>query len=95
MRNYRDIIIRPIVSEKSYEQIEQNRYTFEVHPDSEKVEIRRAVEELFKVKVLRVNTMNIKGKPKRLGRFQGYRSSWKKAIVTLQKGDRIEFFESM
>lgn len=95
MRNYRDIIIRPIVSEKSYEQIEQNRYTFEVHPDSEKVEIRRAVEELFKVKVLRVNTMNIKGKPKRLGRFQGYRSSWKKAIVTLKKGDRIEFFESM
>lgn len=95
MKSARDIIIRPIVSEKSYELIEHNRYTFQVHPDAEKIEIRKAIEELFNVTVLRVNTMTMKGKPKRLGRFPGYRPGWKKAIVTLSRGDRIEFFESM
>lgn len=95
MKSAKDIIIKPIVSEKTYDLIEHNRYTFKVHLDAEKIEIRKAIEEMFGVKVLRVNTMNMKGKPKRLGRFEGRRSNWKKAIVTLRDGDRIEFFESM
>ncbi|MDI6800072.1 MAG: 50S ribosomal protein L23 [Actinomycetota bacterium] len=87
------IIIKPIVSEKSYELIEQGKYTFEVHPDARKIEIKKAVEEMFKVNVTKVNTMSVKGKLKRQGRTSGRRKDIKKAIVTLKKGDKIEFFE--
>ena len=88
-----DIIIRPIVTEKSSSLMEFNKYTFEVHKDANKIQIRKAVEEIFKVNVLSVNTMNVKGKPKRMGAFQGRTRSWKKAIVALPEGQRIEFFE--
>lgn len=88
-----DIIIRPIITEKSSSLMELNKYTFEVHKSANKIQIRKAVEEVFKVKVLSVNTMNVKGKPKRMGMNRGYTRSWKKAIVALPEGQRIEFFE--
>lgn len=88
-----DIIIRPIITEKSSSLMELNKYTFEVHRSANKIQIRKAVEEIFKVKVLSVNTMNVKGKPKRMGAYKGYSRSWKKAIVALPEGQRIEFFE--
>jgi large subunit ribosomal protein L23 len=88
----RQIIIRPIISEKSYQMIEQNKYTFEVHVTATKPHVRAAVEEIFKVRVIGVNTMNIKPKPKRRGFHQGLTKHWKKAVVELKPGDRIEFF---
>ncbi|ACZ19414.1 50S ribosomal protein L23 [Thermanaerovibrio acidaminovorans] len=88
-----DVILRPVITEKSSRLMENNQYTFEVHRDANKIQIRKAVEEIFKVKVLRVNTINVKSKPKRLGAFLGRSRSWKKAIVTLAPGERIEFFE--
>ncbi|MDR1470051.1 MAG: 50S ribosomal protein L23 [Spirochaetaceae bacterium] len=88
-----DIIIRPIVTEKSSALMEQNKYTFEVHKSANKIQIRQAVEQVFKVKVLSVNTMNVSAKPKRMGAFLGKTRSWKKAVVTLPEGQRIEFFE--
>ncbi|MBI4743421.1 MAG: 50S ribosomal protein L23 [Actinobacteria bacterium] len=93
MRDLRDVILKPIVSEKSYDLIKHRKYTFAVHPDAEKIEIRRAVEEIFQVTTTGVNTISMKGKPKRQGRTKGKRSDWKKAIVTLREGDKIEFFE--
>jgi large subunit ribosomal protein L23 len=89
------VIKRPLVTEKSSVQKEaSNQVTFEVHPEANKIEIRKAVEALFKVKVLKVHTANFEGKKKRLGKHQGKRSDWKKAVVTLKTGDKIEFFES-
>jgi large subunit ribosomal protein L23 len=89
------VIKRPLVTEKSSVQKEaSNQVTFEVHPEANKIEIRKAVEALFKVKVLKVHTANFEGKKKRLGKHQGKRSDWKKAVVTLKSGDKIEFFES-
>ncbi|NLW25457.1 MAG: 50S ribosomal protein L23 [Clostridia bacterium] len=93
MKNPRDIIIKPIISEKSVEQMEQNKYTFKVDKKANKIDIKQAVEAIFKVKVTDVKTMNVKGKLKRLGRYQGRTPDWKKAIVTLQEGDKIEIFE--
>lgn len=90
----RDIILRPIVSEKSYDMIEHNRYTFEVAKTASKPEIADAIAEIFKVTVTSVNTMNVTGKPRRLRYNKGVTRSWKKAIVTLQDGDSIEFFEN-
>lgn len=90
----RDIILRPIVSEKSYDLIEHNRYTFEVAKTASKPEIADAIAEIFNVTVTRVNTMNIAGKPRRLRYNKGVTRSWKKAIVKLQDGDSIEFFEN-
>lgn len=90
----RDIIIRPVVSEKSYEMIGDNRYTFEVAKDATKPQIAKAVEEVFGVTVTSVNTMNVSGKPRRLRYRAGHSRSWKKAIVTLQEGDTIEFFQA-
>ncbi len=88
------IIKRPLITEKSNRQKEsQNQYAFEVDPRSNKVEIRRAVEQLFKVKVNRVNVCTEHGKIKRVGRNTGRRSDWKKAIVFLKEGNRIDFFE--
>ena len=88
-----EILIRPVVSEKSYEQIQRNRYTFQVHKDAHKTQIRQAVEELFEVKVKRVNVVKMKPKPKRRGLIKGTRPGWKKAIVELKAGDKIEIFE--
>ena len=87
-----DIIIRPVVSEKSYDLMEQNRYTFEVDRRAKKEQIASAVEEVFGVTVLKVNTMNVAGKPRRLRYNKGLSRSWKKAIVTLKQGDTIDLF---
>lgn len=87
------IIIRPVISEKSYAQIDQGRYTFEVHPDAHKTMIAQAVEQLFNVKVVSVNTARVPSKPKRRGFTRGRTAAWKKAVVQLAPGDKIEFFE--
>ncbi len=86
------IIIRPIVSEKSYRQIDDNRYTFEVHPEATKTEVKQAVQTIFKVKVVAVNIMNRKGKRKRTGWKFGRRSDVKRALVTLAADDSIDIF---
>lgn len=92
----RDVIIRPVVSEKSYALIEENSYTFLVHPDANKVQIRQAVEEIWGVKVLSVNTINRKGKLKvsRITRSRGKRANTRRAVVKLAPGDKIELFET-
>ena len=87
------VLIRPVISEKSYEQITQNKYTFRVHQDAHKTQVRQAVEELFDVTVTRVNIVKVQPKPKRRGVTRGERSGWKKAIVELKAGDSIEIFE--
>jgi large subunit ribosomal protein L23 len=87
------VLIAPVVSEKSYHQITENRYTFKVHSDAHKTQIRQAVEELFDVKVVGVNVVKMQPKPKRRGMFKGTRPGWKKAIVELKPGDTIEIFE--
>ena len=89
----RDVIIAPVVSEKSYALIDQNAYTFIVHPQANKTEIRHAVEQIWNVKVTSVNTINRKGKTKRFRFSQGRRSDSKRAIVKLAEGDKIEIFE--
>lgn len=89
----RDILIRPIVTEKSTALKEQGKYTFRVPLAATKIQIRQAVEQIFKVKVQAVNTMRYEGKLKRMGRTQGRRSDWKKAVVTLKPGEAIELFE--
>jgi large subunit ribosomal protein L23 len=88
-----EVLISPVVSEKSYGQIVQNRYTFKVHQDAHKTQVRQAVEELFDVKVLAVNIVKVQAKPKRRGIHKGVRPGWKKAIVQLKPGDSIEIFE--
>jgi large subunit ribosomal protein L23 len=93
-RPAREIIIRPLMTEKSMRQKEeQNAVTFQVRTDANKVEIRSAVEAVFNVKVADVRTSNFEGKLKRMGRHQGRRASWKKAIVTLAPGHKIELVE--
>ena len=89
----RDILIRPIVTEKSTALMEQGKYTFRVPLAATKIQIRQAVEQIFKVKVQAVNTMRYEGKLKRMGRTQGRHSDWKKAVVTLKPGEAIELFE--
>jgi large subunit ribosomal protein L23 len=94
MKQPHQIIRRPLVTEKSTQQKEaNNQYAFEVDPKANKIEIQSAVERLFKVKVSQVRTLGVLGKMKRLGRRYGKRPDWKKAIVTLKEGDRIDFFE--
>lgn len=90
----RQIIIRPIITEHSYDVMEQNVYTFEVDKGANKIEIRKAVEQIFNVKVTKVNTLNVKPKPKRQRYKSGYTRTWKKAMVTLAEGDSIEIFAS-
>ena len=88
-----DIIIRPIITEKSMMGIAEKKYTFEVAKTATKIDIANAVEEAFKVKVAKVNTVSVRGKLKRQGRTQGYTKSWKKAVVTLTEDSKsIEFF---
>lgn len=95
MRNPRDILKKPIVSERSMDLLEQNKYSFYVDPSANKIEIKHAVQQLFNVTVTNVNTMNLKGKLKRVGRYLGRTANKKKAIVTLKDGDKIEIFEGM
>ena len=91
-----DIILRPIITENSMDGIADRKYTFEVAKDANKIEIAKAVEELFGVKVAKVNTINVDGKLRRYGRFEGYTASKKKAIVTLTEDSKsIEFFDGM
>lgn len=94
MRDPRTIVLRPVLTEKAVGlKNSENKYSFEVRRDANKVEIRGAVEELFKVKVLSVAVMNARGKNRRMGRFEGKRPNWKKAICKLREGDKIEVFE--
>lgn len=96
MRSPYDVIVKPIVTEKSMMDMEMGRYTFKVLSDANKNEIKTAVEAVFGVKVAKINTLNVKGKVKRQGRFVGKRADWKKAIVTLTADSKaIEFFEGM
>lgn len=92
----REIIVRPIITEKSMAGVQIKKYTFEVAKAATKVDIARACEELFSVKVSKVNTLHVRGQMRRQGRFEGYTKAWKKAIVTLSADSKtIEFFESM
>ncbi len=91
-----DIIKRPVVTEQSMAQMQEKKYTFEVDKRANKIQIRQAVEEIFGVKVKSVNTINVLGKFKRMGRNEGKRADWKKAIVTLTENSKtIEFFDGM
>lgn len=92
-KSERDVVIRPIVSEKSYAGLEQNRYTFLVDPRATKTEIKEAVQKIWKVKVVGVNTIRRKGKAKRFRYTYGKRADQKRAVVTLAEGDSIEIFE--
>ena len=94
MNDPRDIVIRPVISEKSYDMIEHNRYTFEVAKTASKPQIAQAVTDIFGVTVTSVNTMNVTGKPRRVRVAKGKTRDWKKAIVTLKEGDTIEFFQA-
>ncbi len=89
------VIIRPVVSEKSYVLSAANRYTFRVHPDAHKTQIRQAVQELFDVRVVEVRTLSVKSKPKRRGTVFGRTRTWKKAIVQLREGDSIPIFHGL
>lgn len=95
MKSPRDVIVRPLVTEKSTRQLEENKYAFMVDVRASKTEIRQAIEEIFKVKVRGVNTLRVPGKTKRQGRFEGKTPEWKKAVVTLEKGDKIPLFEGV
>jgi large subunit ribosomal protein L23 len=86
------VLLAPVVSEKSYSLIEEHKYSFKVHPDAHKTQVRQAVEQLFDVKVLSVNIVKVQSKPKRRGMFRGTRPGWKKAIVQVREGDTIEIF---
>ena len=88
-----EVLLAPVVSEKSYSQIDQRKYTFKVHKDAHKTQIRHAVEELFEVRVADVKVLKVQPKPKRRGLTRGTRPGWKKAIVQLREGESIEIFE--
>ena len=94
MKDPREVIIRPIISEHSYDMMEDNCYTFEVAKTANKVEIAQAIEAIFNVKVVKVNTLNVKAKPKRVRYQLGKTRTWKKAMVTVKEGDTIELFAS-
>lgn len=91
--NSRSVLLRPVVSEKSYALMAANKYTFRVHPDANKTQVRQAVEEIFGVRVEDVRTVNVRSKPKRRGWTSGRTREWKKAIVELHPDDSIELFE--
>jgi large subunit ribosomal protein L23 len=88
-----EVLLAPVVTEKSYELIDERKYSFRVHQDAHKTQVRQAVEELFDVKVESVNILKVQPKPKRRGLQRGKRPGWKKAIVQLREGDSIEIFE--
>ncbi len=87
------VLLAPVVSEKSYSHIPERKYTFRVHPDAHKTQVRQAVEELFGVKVASVNILKVQPKPKRRNWIRGQKPGWKKAIVELREGETIEIFE--
>lgn len=91
--NPRSVIVRPVISEKSYALLAANKYTFRVHDDATKPQVRQAIEQIFDVRVKDVRTVNVKPKAKRRGLYAGKRRQWKKAIVTLHPDDTIELFE--
>ncbi len=94
--NARDIILAPVITEKSVSVLGDKKYTFRVADGANKIEIAKACEEIFGVKVAKVNTISMKGKKRRMGRFEGYTSDWKKAVVTLTEDSKtIEFFDGM
>ena len=96
MKSAYDVIKRPVITEQSMENVANKIYVFEVAKDANKVEIRKAVEEIFGVKVLKVTTMNVLGKQKRMGVHSGFRANWKKAVVRLSEDSKtIELFEGM
>ena len=96
MKSPYDVIIKPVVTEASMDMLGEKKYTFKVATDANKIEIKKAIEEIFDVKVKKVTTMNFDGKLKRMGRFEGRRASYKKAVVKLTADSKtIEFFESM
>ena len=95
MREPYEILVKPLVSEKSMLLMGENKYSFAVVKDANKIEIKHAVEKMFNVTVISVNTRNIKGKVKRQGRYEGKRADVKKAIVTLKAGDQIKVFEGL
>lgn len=96
MKAPQDIIIKPVITEKSMDGLQNGKYTFKVAKNANKIEIKKAVEALFGVEVAKVNTLNVNGKAKRVGRFEGRTSDWKKAVVTLTEDSKtIEFFEGM
>ncbi|MBP5314156.1 MAG: 50S ribosomal protein L23 [Eggerthellaceae bacterium] len=92
MNDPRDVIIRPVISEHTYDVMDKGVYTFEVAKTANKIEIAQAVEAIFNVKVVKVNTLTVKAKPKRVRYQPGYTKSWKKAMVTLAEGQTIELF---
>ena len=94
MRDHTDVLIQPVVSEKSYALLDDGRYTFVVHPSANKTEIKQAVQAVFGVKVVAVNTLNRKGKKKRFGTVYGRRKDTKRAVVTLAEGEQIDIFEA-
>ena len=96
MKTAQDIILKPVITEKSMDDLQTGKYTFKVAKDANKSEIKKAVEQLFNVEVAKVNTMNCNGREKRVGRYVGKTPDWKKAIVTLTEDSKaIEFFEGM
>jgi large subunit ribosomal protein L23 len=95
MKNSYDIIIKPVITEKTVSMMEEGKYTFRVAKGANKFEIKNAIQDIFKVNVVNVSTMNVRGKLKRMGRSEGKTASWKKAIVTLKDGQQIEVFEGL
>jgi len=96
MREPHEVLIKPIITEKTSAMMTNKKYTFKVHPDANKIEIKYAVEKVFEVQVADVNTMHVKGKKKRVGAHYGYTSDWKKAVVTLTKDSKtIGFFDGL
>lgn len=96
MKDPRDIIKRPVITERTSDMMGQNKYTFQVDKRSNKTEIKQAIEQIFKVKVIKVNTMIVPAKPKTYGRHSGYTSEWKKAFVQLSPDSKpLEFFEQV
>jgi large subunit ribosomal protein L23 len=94
VKDIHDVIVRPVISEKSYEMLDDNKYTFIVDRNANKTHIKQAVEQIFDVKVVGVNTLNRRGKVKRRGLVVGKRPDTKRAIVTVAEGDRIELFDA-
>ena len=95
MKDPRDVVIRPVVSEKSYVLAAADKYTFRVHPNAHKTQIRQAIEELFEVNVVEVRTASVKSKPKRRGHTSGRSRQWKKAVVQVQPGQTIPIFQGL
>lgn len=93
MKTAYDIVIRPLITEKATKLVDEGKYTFEVMQGVNKIEIKNAIEELFKVNVVKINVINVRKKERRVGKYEGFRPAVRKAIVTLQKGQTLDVFE--